>query len=56
MTAVPTKTATSAYVTGVVSALQSVDDSIEATPFVERAVYPPINILARETWWRENEY
>jgi hypothetical protein len=39
--AVPTRTTKRAYVTGVVKALQSVDESIDATPFVERAVYPP---------------
>jgi hypothetical protein len=29
------------YVTGVVNALHKVEESIEATPLVERAVYPP---------------
>jgi hypothetical protein len=41
ITAVEIRTAKRAYVTGVVRALQSVEESIDATPLVERAVYPP---------------
>jgi hypothetical protein len=39
--AVPMRTTNKAYVTGVVKALQSVEESIDATPFVDKAVYPP---------------
>lgn len=38
MTAVPTRIATSRYVTGKVMARQRVYESMEATPLVERAV------------------
>jgi hypothetical protein len=41
MMAVPTRIATRQYVSGVVNAFQRVEDSIEATLFVESAVYPP---------------
>jgi hypothetical protein len=41
ITAVKIRMATSKYVTGNVRALNKVYESIEATPFVDKAVYPP---------------
>jgi hypothetical protein len=46
MTAVPSKIKSRAYVTGVVKALHKVEESMDETPFVARAVYPPIAALA----------
>jgi hypothetical protein len=46
MMAVPSKIKSRAYVTGVVKAPHNVEESIEETPFVAKAVYPPIVTLA----------
>lgn len=46
ITALKTSMATRAYVIGNVMTCHKVNDSKDATPFVDRAVYPPNDVIS----------